>query len=152
MNQQALRNTILIPGLGLALALGACATPGQHSASARYSIECTAGGTFVNVQYGDSRLQVHPIANVHRGAALEFRLKPDRRRSDETDYEKVKVAIRGAEGKAPPAEWIDVEGSYADTGGTLVVCVPEDVAVDTYYYMIEVEKVGMLDPRADVTK
>jgi hypothetical protein len=30
--------------------------------------------------------------------------------------------------------------------------VPEDVAVDTYYYMIEVEKVGMLDPRADVTK
>ena len=98
MNQQALRNTILIPGLGLALALGACATPGQHSASARYSIECTAGGTFVNVQYGDSRLQVHPIANVHRGAALEFRLKPDRRRSDETDYEKVKVAIRGAEG------------------------------------------------------
>ena len=148
MTQPTLRKAI--GAALLTLALGACATPGQHSISARYSIECTAGGTFVNVRYGDSKLEVQPIANVHRGAALEFRLKPDRRESDEVNYETVKVSIRGA--KEPPAEWIDVEGSYRSTGGTLVVCVPEGVDKGTYYYEVEVEGVGTLDPRADVTK
>lgn len=148
MNNLRVRN--LMMGAGLALVLGACATPGQYSASAQYSTECTAGGTFVNVQYGDSQLKVHPIANVHRGAALEFRLKPNRRRSDAVNYENVQVRIKGA--KSPPAEWIDEEGSYTDSDGALVACVPEDVDADTYYYMIEVEGVGTLDPRADVTK
>jgi hypothetical protein len=150
MNQRVLRISILLPGLALALA--GCVTPGQFHAAARYSIECSGGGTFVNVQYGDSKLQVHPIANVHRGGALEFRLKPERNRSDEIDYEKMKVTIKPAAGKSPPADWIDVEGNYVDTGGTLVECVPEDIAVDTYYYAITVEQVGTLDPRADVTK
>jgi hypothetical protein len=137
-------------GFGLALTLGACATNGQHSANARYSIECTAGGTFVNVHYGDSEIKVHPIANVHRGAALEFRLKPNRRKSDPVNYENVKVKIKGA--KTPPASWIDLEDSYANSNGKLVVCVPDSVAKGTYYYEVTVDGVGTLDPRADVTK
>ena len=137
-------------GLGLALALSACATNGQHSANARYSIECTAGGTFVNVHYGDSELKVHPVANVHRGSALEFRLKPNRRASDKVNYENVKVKIKGA--KTPPASWINLESTFADSKGKLVVCVPDSVAKGTYYYEVEVDGVGTLDPRADVTK
>ena len=137
-------------GVGLALALGACATNGKHSANARYSIDCTAGGTFVNVHYGDSELKVHPIANVHRGAALEFRLKPNRRNSDKVNYENVKVKIKGA--KTPPASWIDLEGTFASTNGKMVVCVPDSVARGTYYYEVKVDGVGILDPRADVTR
>lgn len=126
----------------------ACAVAGKHSASARYSIECTAGGTFVDVSYGDSELKVHPIAMVHRGAALKFRLRPNRRRSDKVDYENTEVTI---EGKTPDASWINTSGSFSDSNGDLTVCVPEGIDRKTYYYFITVDEVGTLDPRADVT-
>jgi hypothetical protein len=138
---------ILLPALSMA----GCAFEGKYSKSAKISkAGCAQGGTFVNVHYGDSELRVKPIVHVRRGGALEFRLKPDRKASDTIDYKDVNVTI---DNKPAKDAWLDaaVTGSFKSTGGKLVVCVDQSLDRDrTYEYLVKVEKVGELDPRARV--
>jgi hypothetical protein len=127
----------------LAVTLTACATPGKYSASRSISTQCADGSTFVNVDFGDSNVKVNPVANVKRNAALEFRLRAGQ------GYEDKLVTIRG---KAAKDGWISASGSDDGRDNKLIVCVPSEQAEGTYYYLVQVEDVGTLDPRANVTR
>ena len=127
----------------LAVTLTACATPGEYSASRSISTQCADGSTFVNVDYGDSNIRVNPVANVKRNGALEFRLRADQ------GYEDKLVTISG---KAAKDGWISASGSDDGRDNKLIVCIPSAQAEGTYYYLVRVEDVGTLDPRANVTR
>lgn len=127
----------------LAITLVACATPGEYSATRSVSTECSNGSTFVNVDYRDSYLKVNAVANVKRNGALEFRLRAG------GGYEGKQVTISG---KTANDGWISASGSDDGRDNTLIVCVPEDQADGAYYYLVRVEDVGTLDPRANVTR
>lgn len=143
----AFRNAILIPGL--VLALGACTAPGQFSSSTVVSSSCPKGTTKVHVKYGDSYLDVNPQAKTKANAALQFVLDPKSTRGPNgLNYDDVTVTIKG---KNADASWISESGK-ASEGRDLIVCVPPAQAEGTYFYLVEVEQVGTLDPRADVTK
>jgi len=147
VSKQNIRNAILIPGL--ALALGACTAPGEFSASTVVSDACPKGTTKVHIKYGDSYLDVNPQAKTKANAALQFVLDPKSTRGPNgLNYEDVKVTIKG---KDAAAAWISASGT-ASEGSDPIVCVPPAQADGTYFYLVEVEQVGTLDPRADVTK
>lgn len=142
---------VILSALLVPLLLSAC--EGRYLGSAKFEgVSCPKkGGTFVNVHYGDSLIRVQTIAKVHREAAFEFRLKPDKRQSDLVNYETVQVTIKG---KDTRSNWIPQLSGNARTvkdGGSLVFCVPDTVDIGKdYMYWVEVDTVGRLDPRADV--
>jgi hypothetical protein len=144
--ENTMRNFLLMP-LPRVL-LTACPTEGASSEDSSYG-ECKGGGAFVTVHYGDSEIKVHPVIKVKTGSVLEFRLKPNKKNSDEIDFEKVTVTIKG---KDAAADWIDVNGTYNSSKGTLSVRVPPDQAEGVYQYLVNVDQVGQLDPRADVER
>lgn len=127
----------------LTATLAACATPGKFSESRSISAECPGGSAFVNVDYGDSFLKVNAVANTQLGGALEFRLR------GLPGYEDHLVTISG---KAPKDNWISASGSESGRDNKLIVCVPPDLDPDSYYYLVQVEDVGTLDPRVDVRR
>ncbi len=132
------------------LLLTACATEGRIIE--RSGLATCGGGamTFVNVHYGDSQIKVKPIADVKQDSTFRFRLKPDKKASDLVNYEDVTVTI---EGKATPAQWIDASGTYEGSkNGYLDVCVPKTQTEGVYEYIIKVDGVGQLDPRAKVRR
>lgn len=133
-----LRSVLTLP---LAALAAACATPGQYTESRSISTACPTGSTFVNILYGDSYLKVvAPKANVKRNSAFELRLRPS------PGFEGKQVTIKG---KTANDSWLDKHSKNAD--GKLLICVPPDQALGQYYYLVQVEDVGTLDPRADVT-
>lgn len=110
-----------------------------------------AGSKLVTVHYGDSQIKVTPAnVKIHQGKMLNFKLNGENKAGDpvSVDYEDVAVTIMGktTEGKS----WLWVVGSENATG-TLSVCAPEgeDREVE-YSYLVKVDKVGVLDPRATV--
>ena len=146
-----MRNLLLI-GL-MPLLLMACTSEGKYSKFNSFDTkaECEDAGTWVKVHYGDSQLKVKPKVHLKKGWAWEFRLKPKIKATDPVDYNKMKVTIKG-KAKDPDASWIDISGTFEDSGGSLILCVdPEqDQELQTYEYYVNVEEVGTLDPRADV--
>ncbi len=85
---------------------------------------CSGQARQVTIHYGDSEIRVTPpVINLKRQEELRFRLKPDKKASDEVDYDTVLVTIKGKE-TDPDASWIDASGTYKDSGGYLGVCVP----------------------------
>lgn len=136
-----LRN--VLAALPLAALAAACATPGQYTATRSISTTCPTGSTFVNIFYGDSQLKVvAPKATVKQNAGFELRLKAER------GYENKTVTI---EGKTRNDRWLAASGSESESDGKLLICVPPDQELGPYYYLVRVEDVGTLDPRADVT-
>lgn len=129
--------------------LTACATEGQYSIHNTFDAleDCDEGGTLVRVYYGDSYLKIKSRISVKTGTGLKFDLNPNKKRSDLVDYEDMLVTIE-AKTTDPDAGWIDVSGTYNDSAGALYVCAETDPGV--YYYLVKVEEIGELDPRADV--
>jgi hypothetical protein len=141
-----MRNLMLI--LLTPLALTACDLNGQDSQTNVF-LDCgSAHSTPIQLHYGDSQIKVTAVTKTKRKRTLVFHLHPDKQPTDQTDYETVNVTI---EGKTPDAQWINVDGTYDGSAqNQLEVCVPENVAIKVYEYIVKVDGVGQLDPRADV--
>jgi len=103
----------------------------------------------VKIEYGDSHLSVDvKEQKIKRDEYLAFDLKPNSSKGpNNLDYKTVMVTIKG---KDEASDWISASGSADGSDGPLLVCVPTGQAPGTYYYLIEVEKVGTLDPRVAV--
>ena len=112
-------------------------------------LTCTEGGKSpVNIFYGDSQLRVEPpLVQVKKNKMIEFRLNPIKAAKDPAgvDYDDVEVTIAG---KKDTGKWLNASGKGKST--TLQVCAPAPNTPTTYEYMVAVEKVGQLDPRAEV--
>lgn len=120
-----------------------------------------AGYTATIVAYADSSLIVIPLSKIHLNTEWRFVLVPKilgKSLSGE-DYKDKIVTIKG---KRPEDAWINTAGPSggAITGtfetaddNMLTACVniaPEPALGTAYYYVVEVEDVGTLDPRADI--
>ena len=125
-----------------------CASEGRFIASNVPNSCDGTGHSFVIIHYGDSRILVIPIVEIKAGAELQYRLLPDRRKSDLTDYEDTLVTISGK--LSPDGDWMNESGTFNGSDGVLKVCVPENPTEETYFYKVEVAGVGDLDPRAHV--
>ena len=139
---------LLLVTAGAAL-VTACATDGMPIDSKEVIAPCSAPGyTQTKVRYGDSQIIVKPLSKVRPGTAFRFKLLPQRSATDQRDYRTVRVTI-----KAKDSNWLpETSGTFKDArDGLLTSCVPEDLQENVYYYMVEVEDVGVLDPRADVS-
>lgn len=139
----------LLVAVGAAALVSACATDGKPIASADVIEPCSKPGyTQTKVRYGDSRIIVKPLSKVRPGTAFRFKLQPQRSASDETDYRTVLVTI-----KSKGSVWLpETSGTFEDArDGLLTSCVPPDLQEKVYYYLVEVDDVGVLDPRADVS-
>jgi len=107
------------------------------------------GHSFVIIHYGDSRLFALPIVKIQAGKELQYRLLPDRRKSDLVNYEESLVTITGK--SAYPLDWMNASGRFTSSSGVFKVCVPADAPLDfEYSYKIKVDGLGELDPRARV--
>jgi len=149
-----------------------CATEGQFSASREFDLSpvtltaissvCDAsGGTSVKLDYGftgsskraKKRIKIKGLVHVVPGEIFAIELVP--RGNSEIrpglNIQDLDVTITG---KDANSIWLkDGPESYNDTqsdGHRLIICVPTNQAVGEYYYDIEIEKIGKLDPRADV--
>ena len=119
-----------------------------------------SGFTATAVVYGDSYLVVIPISKVRENTEFRFGLMPKKRSNQNRDYKTAKVSITSDDDDGDtPADWLDVEGTYADAvDGTLVACVPDFALGDdekkTYKYKVTISDgptvYGYLDPRADI--
>jgi hypothetical protein len=110
------------------------------------------GFTPVAIKYGDSHLVVIPVAKIRPNSEIRFMLLPQKKPStDLIDYENVLVSVSSADDDGDtPADWLEVAGTYNANDKMLTVCVPANLSESTYKYIVKVDNVGMLDPRADV--
>ena len=134
--------------------LTACAVTSQVSSGPKlfYATDCDTSSVKKNVtiNYGDGHLSVDvKEQKVKRTEYLAFKLKPDSSKGPgNLDYKTVIVTISG---KDSAAQWIVASGK-AEEDDLLEVCVPTDVAYGIYEYVVQVNSVGLLDPRVDVVQ
>lgn len=106
------------------------------------------------VTYGDSVIDVPAVINLRPGS--EFRVKLVTRRPDfpPTPTRDLQVTVEGNTVKDPDSAWITSRTTTYNTsqpGGFMpYLCVPMNQPADDYYYLVTVENVGTLDPRARV--
>jgi len=141
-----MRNLWLI--LSIPLSLAACASNQVND-----TFDCTddTSAQPVNIHYGDSQLKVTPpLYKVHKNKYLKFKLIADNQAGPgNLDYATVKVTINS---KDPLTnKWINVSGTKK-ADGTLLACMPTSQPEGVVEYLVEVEKVGQLDPRAEVIR
>ncbi len=160
------RLIVLLAGM---LTIVGCGPDGQFRRSAITSGPCgnVSGYTYTAVAYGDSHLIVVPVSHIRPNTEWRFYLRPKRRGTDPAgvDYRNVNVTITGKfPGASPPPDrndWIDVPPqSWSGTttpGRYLVECVPTQYSNgnpiqsgDQFEFIVKVDSVGELDPRADV--
>ena len=136
---------LLIPATMLLIS---CAHEGQFITSNNPNRCNGSGHTDVTIHYGDSKLYVTPPeAGVRRNGEIRFRLSLPS--NEPIIYRDSLVEIIGKNG----VTWINTSGKYSDFSrppAVLVVCVPANQALGIYDYIVEIEKIGTLDPRADV--
>ena len=133
-----------------------CKTPFASDACG----DTRSGYTATVVLYGDSKIAVVPISRIRANTEWRFKLRPINLSSDyeEDIYETLNVEIDGKVAETPydPGhnDWITASGTYTGSASdkhTLILCTPSELPDDTTYkYLVEVEKVGVIDPRADV--
>jgi hypothetical protein len=130
------------------LLITGCATNGKLIES-RVPNSCgSVGHTFTWIKYGDSHLGALAFSKIGRNAEWRFRLLPDHS-SGPNAYTDALVTISG---KTPADSWVSVSGQHS-SNPVLILCVPEAIAINTdVNYMIDVQWVGKLDPRAKVVK
>jgi hypothetical protein len=144
--------------LFITLFVAGCAADGSFRSVRIDSGPCgnVRGYTVTGILYADSKLVVVPMSRIRAGTEWRFYLRPVTNPNDPANYRDAKVTI---DGKFPASEdppnrndWIDVSGSYNGAADRyLVECVPEDVKKgDTFEFLVNVESVGQLDPRARV--
>ena len=110
----------------------------------------TTGWTLTGIHYGDSRIVVIPISEVVKDAEMRFILIPADESTDTRDYKDVTVTV---EGKPPHDSWFEETSGEASSGdGTIRVCIdgPSLDTGDVIEYLVKVDTVGDLDPRATV--
>jgi hypothetical protein len=141
--------------LGLALLAG-CATEGEFINSRAPNNCDSTGYSFVFINYGDGYLWTKAVVKVKPGRELQYRLKPGSK-TDLVTFRDSRVTITKKTAPVPPfpappgdADWVETDGIYNVDGDTLSVCVPEDPDGKKYYYTINIENVGQIDPRADI--
>jgi hypothetical protein len=119
------------------------------------------GFTITYIAYGDSKLMVIPLSKIRNHTEWRFILDPlTIRKSDSgKDYKDSKVTITG---KRAEDVWLNtaalgdmlVSGTYnGATDHMLTACVeitPEPHLGDSFYFVVDVEDIGTLDPRADI--
>lgn len=140
--------------------ISACARQGQYSASGTFDAsralldECDdKGGTHVNLIYDNHQIRTVAVARLKAGEIFAIRLKPKNDQKNDRpniDYETETVTISG---KGAASAWLSASGSYNNTNPPhheLVICVPLKQPDGQYYYQIEINEAGKLDPRADV--
>lgn len=136
-----------------------CAKDGRFIAQAIAAGPCGAvdGYTLTAIAYGDSKMGVVAESRIRPNSEWRFYLRPILKSSDPDDYRNVDVAIVGKFPAANPPpngnDWIDVNGSYATSGSNhyITECVPANAPVGkTYEYLVKIDKIGELDPRAKV--
>ena len=140
---------------------------GGFCEKAIFSPACASGSTGYTstvVAYGDSTLVVVPLSDIRNNTEWRFILAPaDIRWSEKSNgyYNDKKVTITGKVDLVNPGhnDWINTAGPGATAiSGTfrddkvLTACVnpPNPMPGEEYYYDVEVEEVGTLDPRADL--
>ncbi len=114
------------------------------------------GGTHVNLFYGNSEIRTAGVVHLKAGKFFAIKLMPhnDMNNRPRIDYEDLNVTISGKPDGSPSSDWLTAgPTSYNKAGpdNELVICVPEGQATGTYYYNIDIDKTGSLDPRADVS-
>lgn len=148
----------------IAVSLTACVAPGTYRPNTDVSKTCTNGSVVVEIKYGDSYVQVTPKADLRRNAGVKFVLKPKKneqahKKGSSKDTEDLLVTIKGEDfvhrgersGGVESVTWLDISGTAGPSPhDDLIVCADPDQASGTYFYSVEVENVGKLDPRADV--
>jgi len=110
----------------------------------------TTGWTLTAIHYGDSRIVVIPVSEIVKDTEFRFILMPATETTDTIDYSNVTVTVKG---KPPHDAWFEETTGEASSGdGTIRVCVdgPSLAPGDEIAYVVEVDGVGVLDPRATV--
>jgi hypothetical protein len=137
--------------------LAGCVSEGEFIAS-NLPNSCTGGTgyTFVFINYGDGYLTAKSVIEVEPGNELQYRLRPGSK-SDLVTFRDSEVTITAKTAPNPPfpappsdSVWLHKSGTYRGTGGVMTVCVPPNPVGHKYYYTINVQNVGQLDPRADI--
>jgi len=106
----------------------------------------STGHTFTWIKYGDSHLAALELSNIGRDAEWRFRLIPDRG-AGPIAYTDAIVTITG---KTAADAWVNISGQHS-TDPVLILCVPAGLVIGAdVNYMIDVQWVGELDPRARV--
>ncbi|NNC99376.1 MAG: hypothetical protein HKN85_04265 [Gammaproteobacteria bacterium] len=143
--------------LAVPMILGACAT----SLSGPGFLACpgTANGpTDVTVTYRSGKtfmVSMKLKSNGHKNNQFRVKLKP----KSGTGSKGYVVTTTGVSGTLPggastPFAWLNGSGSYNSTAAdrhNIILCVP-DVPVGTWYkFDVNVDGIGTIDPRLDVT-
>ena len=135
----------------------ACASDGGFRPKPQPGGPCgpVSGYTLTAIAYGDSSLVVVPISEIRPDTEWRFKLVPITKAGDPVDYRNANVKILGKPSTSMPPgpnDWIDVSGQKSTSSdGVLIQCVPATLPIgNTYEYLVEVEFVGTLDPRANV--
>jgi hypothetical protein len=108
----------------------------------------TTGWTVTTIHYGDSHIVVLPLSKVVKDAEFRFKLVPTGPHRD--NYQGVTVKVRGK--RAEDSWFEEAEGKANVDKGFIRVCVDGtslDIG-DDFFYIVEVEGVGILDPRARI--
>jgi hypothetical protein len=109
--------------------------------------ECEdAHGIDVHIWYGDSHLKVSNKTTVKQEEALLFKLHPDQNSDNNVDYDKVSIKVAGKEAKD---KWIKATFTAEDGDNKRTVCVKTQKTGE-YEFLVDVEKVGQIDPRVTV--
>ncbi len=134
-----------------------CVTDGGFNSGPILGGPCgatVAGYTSTVIAYGDSTLVVVPISKIRPNTEWRFELVPITKPSDAIDYKNVKVEVIGKPSTVMtpgPNDWINVSGEKSTSSkGVLTLCVPATLPLNSYEYLVEVDSVGKLDPRARV--
>jgi len=101
------------------------------------------GLTPTMITYGDSKLFATPITKIGKKEKWRINLNgaPDHKNAIVTITAKI---------LADEYKWVYASGTES-ADDPLIICVPDTVSVgDQIYFMISVQGVGQLDPRADV--
>lgn len=123
-----------------------------------------SGYTYTGIVYGESHLVVIPLSKIRAGTEWRFYLLPtDRPRGSSASALSMRtVTVDGKPaGPAPPPganQWIFTAGDFSGgmpAGNVRYIsqCVPATLNEgDEFQYLVDVEGIGTLDPRARVEK
>lgn len=134
----------------LSLLMGACVTTEDVA-----NCENLGGAKSVTVTYGDGGITVVPHKTVKRRSVFIIKLKPTSNSyKDRVVTIDGKSVSPGGNGVADP-NWLDTSDNY-NTRKKFAYCTPDTPDDETtrdqvYTYSVDVEGLGLIDPRVEVT-
>ncbi|MCW8873089.1 MAG: hypothetical protein OQK01_10785 [Xanthomonadales bacterium] len=135
--------------------LSACAYAPLTTDAADCGCTNSSCASNVTITYGvnnsqDSVLKVKEKAEVKKEQlALVFKLDP---KNGPRNYDTTTVTVVGKPGAGNPNAWITQTSGKYDPDKELVICVPTTIKTGDYFYDIDVDGFGKLDPRVNVTR